>query len=374
MKRPQILSSGKHRRWLLTVSQLLLFASWSHQAHAESQQEILFFTSVDAFKEISGTPEGVDDSYTRPAVDVLYSFSGEKFRFLAEYFWSSRESELERMKLGWQTGDNTMLWLGRFHAPAKYWTTEYHHGQFLQTSITRPSIDEWEDESGPMPSHITGLSLEHESLRANETAIGYGFSVGMGPQFKGQQLHPFDLLDPTSGHDVAFNYRMVYRPSVLALNQFGLLTAWNEINVVSESNPDLADLDHIRQITVGLFADWNWVKWRVIANVVYFNQDMQYVDGPQNDEFVSGYVQAEYNAAEDWTIFGRTENSSGEDQSPYLRLLPAFIAHRNMLGVRWDFASFQSFTVEIADTSTQGDGLSHYHFKEARIQWSAVFP
>ena len=374
MKRPQTFSSPDIRRWFANFIPLIFFASWSHVVHGESQQEILFFTSVDAFKNLSGTSEGVDDSYTRPAVDVLYSYSGERFRFLAEYLWSSRESELERMKAGWQTGDNTMLWLGRFHSPAKYWTTEYHHGQFVQPTITRPSIEEWEDESGPMPSHITGLSLEHESLRANETAISYAFSVGMGPQFRGQQLHPFDLLDPESGHDAAFNYRMVYRPNVLSFNQFGLLTAWNEINVVSDSNPDLADLDHIRQITIGLFADWNWGKWRLLANVVYFNHDMQYVDVPQNDEFVSGYVQAEYEASEDWTLFGRSENSSGEDQSPYLRLLPAFISHRNMLGVRWDFASFQSFSAEIAETSTQGDGFTHFHFKEARIQWSAVFP
>jgi hypothetical protein len=45
-----------------------------------------------------------------------------------------------------------------------------------------------------------------------------------------------------------------------------------------------------------------------------------------------------------------------------------------MLGVRWDFASFQSFTMEIADTSAQGDGLSHNNYNEARIQWSAVIP
>ena len=45
-----------------------------------------------------------------------------------------------------------------------------------------------------------------------------------------------------------------------------------------------------------------------------------------------------------------------------------------MVGIRWDFVDSQALTVEIADTSKQGDGDSHDHFKEFRLQWSAVFP
>ena len=374
MKYLQELRSGNHRWWRFAVFSLIWFVGWSDEVRGESQQEILFFTSVDAFKNITGDDSTIDDSYTLPAVDVLYSYSGGKFRFLAEYLWSSRESELERMKAGWQTGNNTMLWFGRFHSTAKFWTTEYHHGKFLQTSITRPSVEEWEDDSGPMASHITGLDLTHESFRPNESSMNYAFSVGLAPQFEGQHLLPFDLLDPGSGNDVSFNYRMAYKPNILSLNQFGLLAAWNEINVISQSNPDLADLDHIRQITISLFVDWNWDKWRLLSSFVYFNNDMQYVDAPQKDEFIAGYIQAEYQAAKDWTIFGRTENSFDEDTSAYLRLLPAFISDRNMLGVRWDFADFQGLTVEIADTRAMGDGFSHINFREARIQWSAVFP
>jgi hypothetical protein len=374
MKIPVLFLRSYHKGMWSTSLALFLLVGGSHPAFGQSQQELLFFTSVDAFENTSGTTPNVEDSFVRPAVDVLYSYSGDKFRFLGEYLWSSEESELERFKAGWQLSGNTMFWLGRYHSTAKFWTSEYHHGQFLQTSITRPSVDLWEDESGPMPSHITGFSLEHESTSANESAIDYAFSVGLGPQFEGQQLVPFDLLDPGSGHDAAFNYRMVYRPSIISPNQFGLATAWNEINVISESNPALADLNHIRQVTIGVFADWSWDKWRLLANIIYFNNDMQHVDESQKDEFVAGYVQAEFELSQSWTIFARVDSAFNEDDSPYLRLLPGFIAHRNMIGARWDFAGFQSFTMEIADTSVQGDGLSHNRFKEVRVQWSAVFP
>jgi hypothetical protein len=198
--------------------------------------------------------------------------------------------------------------------------------------------------------------------------------MGLGPKFVGRELVAFDVLDPDTGHDLAINYRIGYSPSLVSSNQIGLQLAWSEINVVPDPILVQPFPEYVQQTTLGLYADWSWGKWRVIGNYFYFNNDMRYIDSSLNDEFVAGYVQAEYEASKSWTIFGRFENGFNEDASPYLRMLPAFIAHRNMLGVRWDFASFQSFTMEIADTSAQGDGLSHNNYNEARIQWSAVIP
>lgn len=366
--------ASRAKRLRSTALALCLSIGWSHNAQGQSQQDFLLFTSIDAFKITSGSVTGLDNSFVRPTIDFLYSYSGDRFRFLGEYLLSNDENELERLKAGWQMGDNSMIWLGRFHSSAKYWTSEYHHGQFLQTSITRPSIDEWEDESGPMPSHITGLSLQHRSLIASDSSINYTFSVGLAPQFSDEELVPFDLLNPESGHDLGLTFGMQFKPKVLSESQFGLLMAWNDINVVSESNPALANLNRIKQFTLGLSADWSRGPLRLISSFVYFNNDMQYVDGSVEDDFIAGYLQAEYKTAKDWTIFGRGDLAFDEDQSPYLSLLPVFIAHRNMLGLRWDFKDLQSLAMEIADSSSQGNGLSHQNFKEVRVQWSAVFP
>jgi hypothetical protein len=107
---------------------------------------------------------------------------------------------------------------------------------------------------------------------------------------------------------------------------------------------------------------------------VWFDIDLRYGDGDVSDTFIMGYVQLEYTATKDLTIFGRSEFSESEDQSRYLQLLPAAVSHRQMLGVRWDIADSQALTLEIADTSAQGENFSHDHFKEIRVQWSAVFP
>jgi hypothetical protein len=73
-------------------------------------------------------------------------------------------------------------------------------------------------------------------------------------------------------------------------------------------------------------------------------------------------------------VFSRVDLALSEDDSAYLKLLPAVIAHRNMLGVRWDFADSHALTFELADTSTPGIDSGHNTFNEVRVQWSAVFP
>jgi hypothetical protein len=111
-----------------------------------------------------------------------------------------------------------------------------------------------------------------------------------------------------------------------------------------------------------------------VTNWVFFDIEMRYDGADVNDESMLGYVQAEYAATEDWTIYGRVDTGFAEDDSIYLQLLPAVIAHRNMLGVRWDFHDSHGLTLEVGDTSTPSSNSGHDKFKELRVQWSAVFP
>jgi len=348
--------------------------SLSVPAHADSEQDFLFFPSIEGFERFSDSDPANDGFEDHVMADFLYTLNSDRFRLLAEYFWSNKESELERLQAAWLISDETTIWAGRFHSISNYWASEFHHGVYLQTTISRPGLDEWEDNSGPMPSHITGLQLDQLFELQDGAGLKFGLVAGVAPTFAGEELVPFDMLDSNSGNESAFEARLIYQPQMLSGSQIGLSAARNEIAVDSSSSPDLADLDNIRQVTVGVFIDWEWAKWHLLTNWVYFDIDMDYVDARIKDDFVLAYVQAEFDASDKWTLFARSEFGFDEDDSPYLRLLPAFVAHRHMLGARWDFADSQALTAEIADTSTQGDDFTHDSFKELRLQWSAVFP
>ena len=77
--------------------------------------------------------------------DALLSLQKGPFKLFGEYLLSDHEGDLERFQLGWQLSGDTVIWIGRFHQPTSVWNHDHHHGQYLQTSITRPAIDEWED-------------------------------------------------------------------------------------------------------------------------------------------------------------------------------------------------------------------------------------
>jgi hypothetical protein len=354
---------------------MLLAALWFSQvASADAQQDFLVFLSAAKTEKFSASDAALEDSSEHVTADFLYAYNSDRFRFLAEYIWSNSESELERLKAGWQFDEKTILWFGRFHAISNYWTTEYHHGQYMQTSISRPGVEQWEDESGPMPSHVTGLWLEKDLSSNANSALSLGLAAGLAPVFVGDQLEPFDFLEPESGQDLSVSARLVFRPDVFSAKQVGVALAHNDIAVVSESSAQLADLSAISQTTLGVFSNWRWRDWRLSTHWVYFDIDLKYFDGSVREDFVLGYVQGEYEATERWTLFGRVEIGFGEDGSQYLQLLPEVIAHRHMLGVRWDLAASHALTMELADTSTQGNESMHSSFKEFRLQWSAVFP
>ncbi len=341
---------------------------------AEVNHEFLFFPSIDVFDTFSESDPSIKDSSTRASLDLLYSFSGERIRFLGEYLLSSSERELERLQAGLRIGDETFVWAGRFHIPAKIWTSEYHHGQYLQTSITRPALEEWEDDGGAHPAHITGLLLESEHQRHDESALGFAASVGLAPVFEDNQLETYELLGDTSDHGLSLSLRISYRPQFLSSTQFGFVAAWNEINVEPGPVAIPGQPGSIDQASVGMFADWHRNDFRLLASFVYFDNTLDFQVQNVDESYLLGYAQLEYEANAAITIFGRVESGIDQDDSAYLELLESFITERYMLGARWDVAEYHSLTVEVADTTFGASATGSRDFNEFRLQWSAVFP
>lgn len=113
--------------------------------------------------------------------DMIFSLQKGPFKVFGEYLVSDHESDLERLQLGWQLSDETILWIGRFHQPTSVWNHDHHHGQYLQTSITRPGIDEWEDLGGVIPQHFTGALLESGRSLFGSWKLRTAVAAGIAP-------------------------------------------------------------------------------------------------------------------------------------------------------------------------------------------------
>ncbi|MEA2080090.1 MAG: hypothetical protein U9P00_09575 [Pseudomonadota bacterium] len=357
------------RHWI--SSTLALMALFNvPQAWPDGKQGFLFFLSAGPSYHDVTPDDGPEDYEFDVDADILYSYLNGRFRLLGEYLAATEETELERFQLGWEAGQETIGWLGRFHSPSRYWNIAYHHGQYMQTSISRPVVEQFEDDGGILPTHSTGLMVETAHKLEGAADFRVTFSLGAAPIIDRNELKPFDLLDPGSSNRAAADMRLAYLPDQLGENQIGLLLNWSELEVDGSHTAEQQGLQRVKQISIGAYFDWRWQDWRFISTLTPVINRMKRQAHNQTDSFLSGYFQAEYELKHAWTLFGRLEQTNNTSSSDYLELFPHSVTDRQMLGLRFDVARQQALTLEISRAETPSDS----DFEQYLLQWSAVIP
>ena len=85
--------------------------------------------------------------------------------------------ELERLIIRYDLNDYFKLSFGRYHTPINYWNTAFHHGAWLQTTISRPEMIQFGGSF--LPVHFVGALVEG-SVPANGWNLNYNVGVGNG--------------------------------------------------------------------------------------------------------------------------------------------------------------------------------------------------
>ena len=354
------------RYWLMVVVALMAPFNVVQADHGSKHHWMLFPSGGPVYNQLT-SDDGIQDNNFILDADIMYSYVNGDFRFLAEYVLSTEESELERFMLGWQIDEDTMGWLGRLHSPSRYWNTAYHHGQYLQTSVTRPLVEKFEDEGGVLPTHVTGVMLDTMFALQGGDAFQTIFSFGATSVIGENELMPFDILDSRSGHGPALDIRLAYLPDQLDENQFGLMLNWSNLEVNGNNIAEQQGLQSVEQSNIGTYIDWRSQEWRVLANLTYVVNLMNKQIENQTDTFVAAYFQAEYELNQEWKVFGRIEDTADADNSEYLELFPYAVLERQMLGLRFDFYKNNALTVEVSNVKIRTED-----FGQVWLQWSAA--
>lgn len=85
--------------------------------------------------------------------------------------------EVERLLLRYDASDYFKVSFGRYHTPINYWNTAFHHGQWLQTTISRPEMTQF--GGGFIPVHFIGMLAEGD-LPAGGLNLNYNVGLGNG--------------------------------------------------------------------------------------------------------------------------------------------------------------------------------------------------
>jgi len=333
------------------------------------QYDLLLMPSAQAagtFNRHAPVTEIVDEVVQ---IDTLFTVQRGPFKLFGEYLISDHEHDLERFQLGWQATQDTVVWIGRYHQPTSVWNHDHHHGQYLQTSITRPFLDEWEDLGGILPQHFTGMLVESAHKAFGSWRLRTAIAGGLAPIITPDGLEPFDLLHPDSDHhQVGFQARASLHPGEFTESGFGLLVATDELPAIGLTAPPIPGLDHADLKVLGAFGIYAANDWKVHATWYHVDTHLNSPTASVHGAFGVGYVEAERRLPHELTGFLRWEGSDNASDVAYLKLFRMFVRQRNVIGLRWDFLPRQALTLQLSDTNTL-DG----HFSDIRLQWSAAF-
>jgi hypothetical protein len=86
-------------------------------------------------------------------------------------------AEVERAIIRLDHSDRFKVSFGRYHTPINWWNTAFHHGQWLQTTITRPEMTQFGGRF--IPVHFVGALVEG-SMPAHGMNLTYQAGIGNG--------------------------------------------------------------------------------------------------------------------------------------------------------------------------------------------------
>lgn len=105
----------------------------------------------------------------------------DRLNYFGEYSATAQSTgyafEVERSILRYDFDDSFKLSVGRYHTPIGYWNTAFHHGTWLQTTISRPEAVKF--GSDLIPTHFVGAFAEG-NLPGSDLGLEYSVGVGNG--------------------------------------------------------------------------------------------------------------------------------------------------------------------------------------------------
>lgn len=85
--------------------------------------------------------------------------------------------DLERSFIRYDINDAAKISFGRYHTPINYWNTAFHHGAWLQTTISRPDMIRFGGSFEPV--HFVGAQSEG-NIPSGGLNLGYNLGIGNG--------------------------------------------------------------------------------------------------------------------------------------------------------------------------------------------------
>jgi hypothetical protein len=263
---------------------------------------------------------------------------GDRLNLFGEFSATAHDSEyqveVERLIIKHDFSNSAALSAGRFHTPIGYWNTAFHHGAWLQTTISRPESVKFGSQF--VPIHFVGALFEGD-LPGRD--LGLGYSVGVGNGRHSNIARAGDAGDVND--ERAWTVSGFYEPRSARDLKAGIGVYGDRV-----SPPGGVEVD---ETIYSAYVAFERETPEVVAE--YIRSEHDTVAGPGSGGADSFYVQVAYRlggSAERWKPYARAEQIDVDGDDPLLG--GRGLDYEGLTaGLRFDFATYAALKFEYRD-------------------------
>jgi hypothetical protein len=291
--------------------------------------------------DFSATDEkGTTSGFNLGQLDLhLASALSRKVSYFAEITFNAQPTgytvEVERNIIRYDYNDYFKISFGRYHTPIGYWNTAFHHGAWLQTTISRPDMVRIGGTF--IPVHFVGF-LAEGNIPSGGAGLSYNVGVGNG---RGSIIsRPGDAGD--NNNNRAWVANIYSRPRALYGLQVGASVYRDKITLVGRD---------FREWISGAHIVWTKESPEFLAEFVNVNHRAVLTDLATNSQ--AFYVQTGYRLP--W--FERTVKPYYRFEYTHMPLSEQVFTNQDLVGsivgVRYDISNFAAFKAEYRNTKRE---------------------
>jgi hypothetical protein len=239
-------------------------------------------------------------------------------------------TELERLIIRYDVDDAFKLSFGRYHTPINYWNTQFHHGQWLQTTISRPEMTQFGGSF--IPVHFIGM-LAEGLVPAGGLNLTYNVGLGNG---RGQVISrggdPGDI-----NNNRAWLVNAFLKPDFA----YGLRVGGSVYRDLVNPLTGLPSREWIQSAHIA----WQKETPEVIAE--FANVTHRPIGGAVSSNSQAFYIQAAYRLPwwrQTWKPYYRLEYIHIPLSDTLFRAVPSFLG--STAGLRYDITNYAAFKLE----------------------------
>src|SRR2546427_2460287 len=268
----------------------------------------------------------------------LASPLSKKVGYFGELSFTARPTgydlQVERTIIRYDYNDYFKVSFGKYHTPLGYWNAAFHHGAWLQTTISRPQMVQFGGTF--IPVHFVGLQAEGNLPSGG---LGLGYSVGLGNGRSSILSKAGDSGD--SNDNRAWVASVFARPARFYGLQFGGSVYHDKLS--PQQGPEL------REWITSAHLVWTKEHPEFLAEFSnVHHRDIQTSQSFNNQAF---YIQVAYRLPwleSKWKPYYRFEYIHKPESEPVLSDVSDLVG--STFGVRYDITTYAAFKGEYRNT------------------------